>query len=268
MDSFHELPSAALAFLLVAFTIGISLLGLLLSARWFRKANIHRNLGNGPISALLSASIGVYAIAAGLTAVAVWENLVDASTNVGREVAAITVLFHSLDGYPETLQMQGKQMMEAYTRHIIDNEWPLHKRGDVPRGTLELLERAQKAFFAFEPGTEGQKIVHAEIVQAFNRIIEHRRLRLQTVQDTALPAELWMVVTLLGVIAIASCFLLRVESLRMHVLITSLVAAPIALLLFFIAVTDRPFQGGVHVSSKPFQTVLEEIIVPDLARRK
>jgi len=41
-------------------------------------------------------------------------------------------------------------------------------------------------------------------------------LRLQSVEDTALPIELWVVVLLLGVIAISSCFLLRMESFAMH----------------------------------------------------
>ncbi len=268
MSWFHELPSVALAFLVVAFTIGVSLLGLALTVGWVRRTNVHENLDNGAISGLLSALVGIYAIAAGLTAVAVWGNTIDAATNVGREVAAITVLFHELDGYPEPLQTEGKMVIAAYTRYVIDREWPLHERGEVPQGTLEFLAQAQRSLFAFEPRTEGQKIVHAEILHTFNRMIEFRRLRLQAVQDTALPGALWAVVILLGVIAISSCFLLRLDSFRMHAIVTTLVAAPIALILYFIAVTDRPFQGGVNVSAQPYRTVLEQIIVPDLERRK
>jgi hypothetical protein len=56
-------------------------------------------------------------------------------------------------------------------------------------------------------------------------------MRMQAVEDTALPLELWVVVLLLGgVIAISSCFLLRVDSFAMHAIITILVAAPIALI--------------------------------------
>jgi len=75
-------------------------------------------------------------------------------------------------------------------------------------------------------------------------------------------------VILLGVIAISSCFLLRLDSFALHALITTLVAAPIALILYFIAVTDRPFQGGINVSSDPYRVVLEQIMIPEMQPRK
>ena len=47
-------------------------------------------------------------------------------------------------------------------------------------------------------------------------------------------------------------------------IITILVAAPIALILYFIAVTDRPFQGGVSVSAEPYRQMLEKVMMPAL----
>jgi len=120
----------------------------------------------------------------------------------------------------------------------------------------------------YEPATEGQKIIHAQVLAAYNNLLETRRMRLQSVFDTALPGELWVIVILLGVIAISSCFLLRVDSFGMHATITILVAAPIALILYFIAVTDRPFQGGISVSAEPYRSVLENIMVPEVQRRR
>ena len=114
--------------------------------------------------------------------------------------------------------------------------------------------------------TEGQKIVHTHTIGAYNRLLEARRMRLQAVDDTALPLELWVIVLLLGVIAISSCFLLRVDSFALHATITILVAAPIALILYFIAVTDRPFQGGVSVSAEPYRALLQKIMIPELGQ--
>ncbi len=47
-----------------------------------------------------------------------------------------------------------------------------------------------------------------------------------------------------------------------------LVAMPIALILYFIAVTDRPFQGGVSVSADPYRSVLENIMEPEMRLRR
>ena len=266
MNWFHELSSPVLALIVVIVTFAVAIGGLMLSVRHLRGSRLHEQLDNGAIAGLLAALIGIYAVAAGLTAVAVWGNTVDAGENVGKEAAAITVLFHDLSGYPQPLQNNAKDALVEYTRYVIEHEWPLHRRGEAPSGTLKSIDDAQRALFAFEPATEGQKIVHSHVLGAYNKVIEMRRMRLQAVGDTALPVALWVTVILLGVIAISSCFLLRLDSFALHTLITTLVAAPIALIVYFIAVTDRPFQGGVSVSAEPYRAVLEQIMLPEMKR--
>jgi hypothetical protein len=266
MNWFHELSSSTLAVIFVVATLTVSITGLALTAGRVRQTKLHEQLDNGAIAGLLAALIGIYAIAAGLTAVAVWGNTQDAGANVGREAAAISVLFYDLGGYPQPLQNRARQDLIDYTRYVVDHEWPLHTHGEAPSGPLKVIDDAQRLVFGFEPATEGQKAVHAVVLPAYNKVIEMRRMRLQAVGDTALPGALWVVVILLGVIAISACFLLRLDSFSLHAIITTLVAAPIALILYFIAVTDRPFQGGVSVSSEPYRIVLEQIMLPEMKR--
>ncbi|MEF8698429.1 MAG: hypothetical protein V5B32_04525 [Candidatus Accumulibacter sp. UW26] len=268
MNWLHELSSPVLAVVVVGLTILFSLTGLALAAPRVRASSLHRRFDNGTITGLLSALIGVYAVAAGLTAVAVWENMGEAAADVGREAAAIAVLYHDLGGYPQPLQAQTKKALIAYTEYLIDQEWPLHAKGELPRDTLQGIEEAQQAILAFEPASEGQKIIQARVMQAYNDLLETHWVRLQAVIDTALPVELWIVVILLGALAIASCFLLRVDSFATHAMITLLVAAPIALVLYFIAVSDHPFQGGISVSPEPYRAVLDKLMTqdPSLAR--
>src|SRR6185436_18359997 len=155
--------------------------GLALTARRVRQTTLHQSLDNGAIAGLLAALVGIYAIAAGLTAVAVWGNTQDAGTEVGREAAAITVLFHDLGGYPEPLRTKARQALIDYTKYVVEEEWPLHQHGEAPSGPLKIIDDAQRDMFAFEPATEGQKAVHALALQAYNKVIEMRRLRLQAV---------------------------------------------------------------------------------------
>jgi hypothetical protein len=264
MNWFHQLSSTQLAALVVVITLLVSITGLALTARRVRQTTLHQALDNGAIAGLLAALIGIYAIAAGLTAVAVWGNTGDAAANVGREAAAISVLYRDLGGYPQPLRNEARKKLIDYTEYIINDEWPRHRKGEAPSVLVTSVNEFERMLFGFEPTTEGQKIVHAQTIGIYNRLLEARRLRLQAVEDTALPTELWVVVVLLGVIAISSCFLLRVDSFALHTTITILVAAPIALILYFIAVTDRPFQGGVSVSAEPYRAVLEKIMIPEL----
>ena len=265
---FHQLSSSELAVMVGTITIVVALVGLTLTAHRVRATSLHEQLDNGAIAGILAALIGIYAIAAGLTAVAVWGNTNDAASKVGREATTINVLFHDLGGYPQPLRDQMRNAVIDYTRYVIDEEWPKHQIGEAPVRTLKMVDDAQQALFAYEPATEGQKIIHAQVLAAYNNLLEARRMRLQSVTDTALPGELWVIVILLGVIAISSCFLLRVDSFGMHATITILVAMPIALILYFIAVTDRPFQGGVSVSAEPYRSVLDHIMLPEIQPRR
>ena len=264
---FHQLSSSELAAIVVLVTLAVSITGLAITAHGVRQTTLHQQLDNGAIAGLLAALIGIYAVAAGLTAVAVWGNTGDAANNVGKEAAALTVLWHDLGGYPQPARDEMRKEVIAYTEYVVKVEWPLHRKGEAPSLALDTVDRFQRHLFAFEPTTEGQKVVHAQTIGAYNKLLEARRLRLQSVEDTALPAELWVVVLLLGVIAISACFLLRVDSFAMHATITILVATPIALILYFIAVTDRPFQGGVSVSAEPYRMLLDRIMVPELGKK-
>ncbi|MEF8756233.1 MAG: hypothetical protein V5B60_20240 [Accumulibacter sp.] len=261
MNWFHELGSLELAAFVVGVVALLSIVGVALVAPRVRSSRLHEHFDNGTIAGLLSALIGVYAVAAGLTAVAVWSNLVDAGSDVSREAAAIAVLYHDLGGYPPPVRQQGRRALIAYTKYVINVEWPLHQKGELPRDTLRIIDKAQQALVSFEPVSEGQKILQAQVLRSYNQLLQAHWQRLQAVRDTALPAELWIVVILLGAIAISSCFLLRVDSFTMHATVTLLVAAPIALVLYFIAVSDHPFQGGINVSSAPYREVLEKMLL-------
>ncbi|QKS29959.1 MAG: hypothetical protein FAZ92_03738 [Accumulibacter sp.] len=263
MNWLHELSSLELAAFVIGVVALLSVAGVALVAPRVRSSGLHQHFDNGTIAGLLSALIGVYAVAAGLTAVAVWGNMVDAGSDVSREAAAIAVLYHDLGGYPPPLQQQGRRALVAYTRYVINVEWPLHQKGQLPRDTLRIIEKAQRSIISFEPVTEGQKIVQAAVLRSYNHLLQAHWQRVQAVRDTALPAELWIVVILLGSIAISSCFLLRVDSFAMHATVTLLVAAPIALVLYFIAVSDHPFQGGINVSPAPYREVLEKMLLLD-----
>src|SRR6266576_4291267 len=142
MNWFHELSSSTLALVFVVATLTVSVIGLALTARRVRETKLHEQLDNGTIAGLLAALVGIYAIAAGLTAVAVWGNTQDAGANVGKEAAAIIVLFHDLNGYPQPLQSKARQDLIDYTRYIVEHEWPLHEHGEAPSGMLKVIDDA------------------------------------------------------------------------------------------------------------------------------
>ena len=148
---FQQLSSSELAVMVGSVTLVVALAGLTLTAHRVRATTLHEQLDNGAIAGILAALIGIYAIAAGLTAVAVWGNTNDAAAKVGREATAINVLFHDFGGYPQPLRDQMRNALIDYTRYVIEQEWPKHQIGEAPVSTLKLMDDAQGARLAGFP---------------------------------------------------------------------------------------------------------------------
>ena len=260
LDWFHSLPTIPLALVIALAVLVVAIGGLALAIRPLRRLQWLGQLDNSTVAGLLSALVGIYAVAAGLTAVAVWSNAGDATLRINREVTAMIVLNHLYGSFPSEVEAKAKTRLYEYAQNVIDVEWPAHLRGEPVGIVPEALASQRRVMTSFEPTTEGQKIVHAEMLREFARLLEARRDRIQAAEETALPGPLWAVVTLLGSIAIAGSYLLRTDSFGLHVLVTGLIATPIALLMFFIAVTDQPFRGGIAASDQPYRLVQSLIL--------
>ena len=68
---------------------------------------------------------------------------------------------------------------------------------------------------------------------------------------------MWGVVLFGAVLSIVGSYVFSMESLVFHGLMTSLLAAMIGLLVFFIATTDRPYHGATGVSPLAYELVLQ-----------
>ena len=114
------------------------------------------------------------------------------------------------------------------------------------------MTRFQAVLDKFEPATEGQKILHAETLRAYNLLIQSRRLRLDAV-GTGLPAVMWAVIVIGAFIGLSASFFFRVEDARLHVIEVLLLAVFIGLVIFMILVPGpslprRPGNSGRSVS--------------------
>ncbi|MFO0788943.1 MAG: hypothetical protein U0805_05750 [Pirellulales bacterium] len=65
-----------------------------------------------------------------------------------------------------------------------------------------------------------------------------------------------------GALAIATSYCFQVEPFRLHLILTTTLAATIGLLDFLIAALDHPYQGAVTVEPTAYQTVLDSVMTP------
>jgi hypothetical protein len=257
----YDFPNWQMAVAMVALFVGVSLLGLFATRPLVRRL-LNASPVHNDIVSFIFAGIGVfYGLALGLIAVATWEDFSDVDGLVSKEAASLAGLYRDLDGYPQPLRGQLESMLRDYTRHVIEKDWPAHRRGEVPAEGSLVLDRVENKIMAFEPTAEREKIAHAEILRSLDAVVQQRGLRLQSV-NTGLPAALWAVVLIGSLLNIGLTYLFWVENSTLHAILVGTLAAFIALLIFLTAAMDNPFRGEFSVSPDAFQMVLDNVMNP------
>jgi hypothetical protein len=148
-----------------------------------------------------------------------------------------------------------------YTRYVIEDAWPLQRRGVIPKRDTEWLTVFQREFLAFEPRTKSQELMHGEALHEFNHLVEVRRARIQSV-NTAIPTIMWYVVAIGALVSIVLVWLLEMH-LFSHLLLGGLLAFFNGTLISLIVAMDRPFLGEVSVSADAYQVVYQSLMQPD-----
>jgi hypothetical protein len=259
VDLLRDLPAWLFAPLTLVFFVGTSIAGLTWARHWSRGRGLHALVDNSAVGWIFSGILVIYAIVIGLVAIETWDNLSDAAKVASQEAAEIAVLYRDFGGYPQPVQGELRPLLVRYTHNVIEVSWPAQRRGLVPSDGTDVLNELHRAMIAFEPATDGQRIVHAGALNAFNRLTELRRQRLEAV-GWGVPGTLWTVVLLGAALAIVASYVISMESFFLHALMTGLLAAMIGLLVYFIASCDRPYQGAIAVEPTAYEIVLHDLM--------
>jgi hypothetical protein len=211
--------------------------------------------------AMVQAVLVFYGLALALIAVSVWQTYSDVSKIVSQEATALAALYRDVSGYPEPARAQLQEELRNYTIYTIRQAWPLQRQGRVPFKGVEHMNRFQASLVTYEPATEGQKLLHAETLHAYNHMMLSRRMRLDAV-DTGLPPVLWVVVAAGAVISLTVSFFFKVEDIRLHAMLVLLLATFIGLVIFMTLVLDRPFRGDLGISARPYQLIYDHLMKP------
>jgi len=211
------------------------------------------------VGAMLQSIMVFYGLAVALIAVSVWQTYSATSAVVSQEATALAALYRDISGYPEPIRWKLQNEIRYYTQQTITEAWPLQRSGKVPRGGVQRMHTFQAYLIAFEPTTEGQKLLHGETLRAYNDMIKARNLRLAAVQ-TGLPNVMWGVVILGAFIGLTASFFFRVEESRLQVIQVLLLATFIGLVIFMTFALDRPFRGDLGIPPEPFQLIYDSLM--------
>lgn len=260
-DSLFHLPLVTAGLIILGSLCLYSVIGLALVRRLVL-TRLRIRVEDAEFSGTMVQAIMVfYGLAMALIAVSVWETYAEVASDVNHEATRLGALYRDVSTYPEPVRTQLQKELEGYTDYLINEAWPLHRKGVHPTRGVEWMNRFQATLARFEPATEGQKLIHAETLRAYNNMLDARRMRLDAML-TRLPNLLWGIVIGGAIISLSSAFFFNIEDARLQGTLVVLLALFMGLVILMILAFDRPFHGELGIGPEPYQLDFKELMGP------
>ena len=141
---------------------------------------------------------------------------------------------------------------------MIDEAWPLQKKGLVPPGGVKKVAAVWERLASFEPETKAQEALHETALHQFNVFFEHRRTRLyrhlRHPGDALVHGRGRRAIEHDPHVAVRSSPQPSFAARRHPVLL------PLATMISLIVLMDHPFLGEVSISPHAFELVHDQLM--------
>ena len=248
-----QIPAPILGFLWVAVIVGVSVGGLIV----FRKAVSHTRLENAnAVSGTVFQLAGVlYAVLVAFVVVVVWEQFSEAEDASGLEATAVADLLRDSAALPPESRTAIERSLLAYTRTVVDEEFPAMHRGEPIVEQSDQLFDVWETYLAIQPETRNEIAFFDHAIVRLNDLSAARKLRVST-GDASVPGELWVLLIGGGGVMMAFTFLFGTRDLVLHSLAVGLTSALLAFVLYLIFALEHPYVGDLSVEPTAFVNVL------------
>ena len=203
---------------------------------------------------------GIYAVVLAFVAVGCYEAMDRSTAIASNEANSLGGLAFASAGLPEELGLRVREDVNAYIDIVTKKEWPSQQAYQMEERNYEegwgQVRRISLDLANFEPATQGQATVKAEMVHVVNELFSARRARLLAA-NAHLPNAVWqMLIFGLGLVAVY-VYLFGPHSFKIHMAVTGLTMLSIGLVFTLIVALDYPFRGELSVDDEAYLGVKE-----------
>ncbi len=217
------------------------------------------------VAGFVYAVVGVvYAVLLAFVVIAVWEDYEaarDTTVREADELAEIFFIAHQLPG-PERSRLQ--ELSRSYARVVVEEEWALMAEGRASPRAWDTLDEIRGTVQGLEPLDGAGQVLYDEELDRVNALADARRERLLDA-EVGLPAILWVVLVVGGLITVGFTYLFGLRSNVAHTLMVAALTAVLAMVLFTIGALEYPFSGTVRLEPFAFELVLERFANSELS---
>lgn len=196
-----------------------------------------------------------YAVIIGFMLYTVWTNYEVATVNSQQEAVALVNLVHFAEGLPAGSRNAIQKLAYDYAREMLDNEWPAMHEGTLSPRSSAIMRQLWGVSLQVKTETPSEATALSLTLNELGTMSEHRRVR-QLQSESKLPAVLWAILIIGGILTVTSSCLFGTENFKLHAVQVLSLSLLISLSLAAIADIDQPYRGGVHINPTGFQLAL------------
>jgi hypothetical protein len=176
----------------------------------------------------------------------------EANDHVADEAAAMSALFHDVNGFPPPAREQIRQAIQDYDRSVLVHDFHAVERTDEPSPDTEAKLAALYADVQAAEPEAGNSSFYRQAVSDLADITKARRGRNADATDT-IPGPLFFLVVLVSFLVLAVATLLNTRERGTHVALLAGLAVVMSLNLALIVALEHPFGGAIAVTDEPLR---------------
>jgi hypothetical protein len=255
-DWIYNHPTWLVGGVVVSLFVMVSCIGLAIAHR-FVPVDIRRS--HNDIIGFTIAVVGVvYAVLLAFIAIAAWETFRKGADVVGAEANYVGDVFRNTSGLPDDLAQPLRGHLVDYIDVVIQQEWPAQQAGRLEEASWQkgwnILADFHFGIARFRPANAGEAVLQAQLLRSLNSLYDARRGRLLAAGEH-IDAVVWWIIALGAMLTVSFTYLFGLPNFKMHVVITGLLAASLAVVVVLIIALDYPFRGPLSVSDEAFHAV-------------
>jgi len=147
-------PEPLVGLLTVLTTVALAVLGLLLFRRLVSQTRLEK--ANSVSEQVFTIAGVLYAVLAAFVVVVVWQGFDQAQTATESEANAIADLFRDSAALPPDARPAIQQRLIAYTKDVVDEEFPRMRRGEAIDQQSPRLTQVWQSYIQVQPTTQSE----------------------------------------------------------------------------------------------------------------
>jgi hypothetical protein len=246
--------TAQIVFVAVVFGIG-SIVVLYAVRRWVPLDRLQKN---HEVAGVTFTVVGAfYGLVLAFVIVAAWERFNIAVSNVNDEATALETLYKLGAAFPDPMRTQLDSAVLAYTRQVIDVEWPTMAQKNYEPAKMG-AHKLWNIILSYRPTDAHDQMLLDKAFDEITAVSQARSMRFLFYKED-LPSVVWFVIYLGCLITIGFSYFFGSHIFRAQVLMCGFFSVLLGVTILAILELAHPYQGVVTISDEPFRYALSRM---------